>query len=270
MTRIPRDTSMRRRHLLALLAALPVARAAFAVDADTGFVLLHGKQSRAGEPAEVASRLKAAGLLVATPEMPWSQRREYDVPYADALEEAAAAAKELQARGAKRVVVGGHSLGANAALAYAASGRPLAGVVALSPGHAPDAPGFRRGVAPGLQKAQEMVARGAGEEKAWFPDSNQGRSRQVRTTAAAYLSYFDPQGLGSMVKSCRAIPAGVPLFMSVGEPEGILAYARDTLFTAAPKHPKSVFLVVPGDHLGAPRASADRLVQWVEALGTTS
>ena len=261
---------MQRRHLLTLPAALLACARTSAADGGTGVVLLHGKQSRPSELSGIADLLRSAGCLVATPEMPWSQRREYDVPYAAALDEAAAAWKDLEGKGAKRLVIGGHSLGANAALAYAASGRPVAGVVALSPGHSPEAPGFRRGVASGVQKAQEMVASGAGEEKAWFPDSNQGRTRQVRTTAAAYLSYFDPQGLGSMVKSCRAIPAGVPLFMSVGEPEGILAYARDTLFTAAPKHPKSVFLVVPGDHLGAPRASADRLVQWVEALGTTS
>jgi acetyl esterase/lipase len=204
--------------------------------------------------------------MVAVPEMPWSQRREYDVPYAAALEIVAAAGKDLQDRGAARLIVGGHSLGANAALAYAASGRPVAGVFALSPGHVPEAPGFRREVASGVQKAREMIADGKGAEQAWFPDSNQGRTRQVRTSAEAYLSYFDPEGMGSLMASCRRIPPSVPLFMAVGESEGILPYARDRLFTAAPRHEHSVFLAVPGDHFSAPRAAAPRLLEWLHLV----
>lgn len=257
---------MKRRHLLALLPALHPLAAALAADGATGVVLLHGKQSRPADVADIAARLRNSGCKVSTPEMAWSQRREFDVPYPAALEEIAAACKEVQAGGAARVVVGGHSLGANAALAYAASGRPVAGVFALSPGHVPEGPQFRREVGSGVQKAQEMIARGAGEEKAWFPDTNQGRTRQVRTTALAYLSYFDPQGMGSLIRSCRHIPAGVPLFMSVGESEGILNYARGMLFPAAPANDKSVFLAVPGDHFNAPRAAAPKLVEWVQSL----
>lgn len=257
---------MKRRHLLASLPALhPLARA-FAADGDTGVVLLHGKQSRPADVADIASTLRSAGCRVATPEMAWSQRREFDIPYPAALEEIAAACQGLQSEGARRIVVGGHSLGANAALAYAASGRPVAGVFALSPGHVPEGPQFRREAGAGVQKAQEMIARGAGDEKAWFPDTNQGRTRQVRTTAAAYLSYFDPQGIASLIHSCSHIPAGVPLFMSVGESEGILNYARGRLFPAAPANAHSVFLVVPGDHFNAPRTATPKLVEWLHAL----
>jgi pimeloyl-ACP methyl ester carboxylesterase len=254
---------MKRRCLLASLPALFPLAAALAAEGDLGVVLLHGKQARPQDVADIAGTLRSAGCKVATPEMAWSQRREFDVPYGIALQEVEAAGKELQV---KRLVVGGHSLGANAALAYAASGRPVSGVFALSPGHVPEGGAFRREVAPGVQKAQEMVARGAGEEKAWFPDSNQGRTRQVRTTAAAYLSYFDPQGMGALIRSCRRIPPGTPLFMSVGESEGILDYARGTLFPAAPANERSVFLAVPGDHIGAPRAAAPMLVEWLRAL----
>lgn len=257
---------MKRRDLLLLLPSLSAAWATLAAESDTGVVLLHGKQSRPADVADLARTLRAAGCKVATPEMAWSQRREFDVPYPAALEEVAAAFQELQAGGATRLVVGGHSLGANAALAYAASGRPLAGVFALSPGHVPEGGGFRREVASGVQKAREMIDKGAGEEKAWFPDTNQGRTRQVHTTANAYLSYFDPQGIASMLNSCRRIPPGVPLFMAVGESEGILPYARDTLFPAAPRNEHSMFIAVPGDHFSAPRAAAPKLVEWMHAV----
>ena len=93
---------MKRRHLLALLPALHPLAAAFAADGATGIVLLHGKQSRPADVADIAARLRNAGCKVATPEMAWSQRREFDVPYPAALEEVAAACKEVQAGGATR------------------------------------------------------------------------------------------------------------------------------------------------------------------------
>lgn len=257
---------MNRRRLLALLSSLSFAGAARA-DGITGVVLLHGKQSKPNDVWDIAGALKDAGCKVAIPEMAWSQRREYDVPYTAALDEATAAWKELQAGGATRLVVGGHSLGANAALAYAASGRPVAGVFALSPGHVPESAGFRRDVASGVEKAQDMIAKGAGDEKAWFPDSNQGRTRQVRTTANVYLSYFDPRGLGAMTRSCRQMPAGIPLFMAMGESEGIAAYARDTLFPSVPKNDRSVFMTTAGDHQSAPRQALPKLTEWVRGFG---
>jgi acetyl esterase/lipase len=257
---------MKRRHLLAALPWLcPLARA-LAAEGDTGVVLLHGKQSGPKAVSDLAVTLRDAGCRVGVPEMPWSRRRDFDVAYPAALEEIAAACQALQGAGAQRIVVGGHSMGANAALAYAASGHPVTGVFALSPGHVAEAPRFRRQVADGVQKAREMVAAGTGEDKAWFPDTNQGRQRQVRTTALAYLSYFDPQGMGSLLRSCSALPAGVPLFMSVGESEMTLDYARGTLFPAAPANARSVFVAVPGDHFSAPRAAAPRLVQWLQGL----
>ncbi|MBK6006318.1 hypothetical protein JJB11_09470 [Ramlibacter ginsenosidimutans] len=259
---------MKRRDLLAWLSSLGAFPSTRAADGVTGVVVLHGKQGRPNGVYDIAQGLRSARCKVATPEMAWSQRREFDIPYPAALEEIAAACKDLQADGATRLVVGGHSLGANAALAYAASRRPLAGVFALSPGHVPEARGFQREVAPGVQKAREMIARGAGEEKASFPDTNQGRSRQVRTSANAYLSYFDAEGLGSMTRSCRELPAGLPLFMAVGESENILAYARGTLFPSAPKNARSVFVAVPGDHFSAPRAALPSLLEWTAALAT--
>ena len=255
---------MNRRGWLASLPWLATWASARAQPGATGVVLLHGKQSRPSAVSDLAATLRGGGLRVETPEMPWSQRREYDVPYAAALDEVALACQALAAAGEQRIVVGGHSLGAGAALAYA-DAHPVAGVFALSPGHVPELAGFRNAVAPGVQKAREMIARGAGEEQAFFPDVNQGRTRQVRTSALAWLSYFDPEGTGSLLRACGALRAGTPLFMAVGESEGILGYARDRLFPAAPSNDRSLFLAVPGDHLSAPRAAAPRLVEWLGA-----
>ena len=81
-----------------------------------GVVLLHGKQSAPDEHAPLAEALAAAGYLVERPEMCWSARRIYDLPYLQCLREIDAAIGRLQRRGATAFVVAGHSLGANGAL----------------------------------------------------------------------------------------------------------------------------------------------------------
>src|SRR5262245_47490954 len=82
-----------------------------------GIVIMHGK---GGDPAGIVSRLaetlEAEGYLVTNLEMPWSGKRNYDVPVARAEEEVAAAMAALRTRGASRVFVAGHSQGAAFAL----------------------------------------------------------------------------------------------------------------------------------------------------------
>src|ERR1700744_2172761 len=119
---------------LALVSALPSPGAA----ADTrhtgvGVVYLDGKGSWPGAlDGGILSALRDEGALVATPEMPWSFHLRYDATYDQAMAEIDAVIAGLQAKGARRIVLIGHSLGANAAIGYAAR-RPnlteLAGVV---------------------------------------------------------------------------------------------------------------------------------------------
>ena len=92
-------------------------------------ILLHAKSSSAQSLLALARRIQpaCAGRAV---EMPWSSRRAADKQGGDALQEIAAQAKALRFQGYKRIVVVGHGLGANAALAYAAKG-DVDAVVAL-------------------------------------------------------------------------------------------------------------------------------------------
>ena len=107
-----------------------------------GIVYLHGKASWPGAMnGGILSALRDEGALIATPEMPWSFHRRYAATYDQAMAEIDAAVAELKAKGARRIVVIGHSLGANAAIGYAARRRgmtELAGIVALSPAHLPE------------------------------------------------------------------------------------------------------------------------------------
>ena len=102
------------KYLLRLMAwlLLALAPAALAQGDPIGIVVMHGK---GGSPqrlvADFARALEGQGYLVANIEMPWSGKRNYDVPVAKGEEEVAAAVAGLRGRGAKKVFISGHSQG---------------------------------------------------------------------------------------------------------------------------------------------------------------
>lgn len=241
---------------------------ALGAERDVGIVLMHGKWDR--PPTNVlglARQLETAGYNVATPTMPWAGTREYDVPYTQAIAEIESAVKALRDKGATRIVVAGLSFGANGALAYAASGKPVDAIVALSPGHTPERTPFRSAVERSVSKARGMIESGSGKDQAWFDDRNQGKAKQVRATAEAYFSYFDPEGLGAMPKTAASIPVPTPLFMAVGSGDPLLTVAEESIFNRAPKHEKSVYTAVTADHVGLTRVIGPTLISWLKSLG---
>lgn len=249
--------------LLASSAVVP----SYGAEKDVGIVLLHGKWDR--PPIRLAGlqrQLEAKGFLVALPLMPWSSTREYDQPYGEALEEIDAAVKTLVDKGAKHIIVGGQSIGGNAALAYAASGRKPDAIFVLSPGHTPDRGPTRTALEPSVIKAKTLIDAGAGQEKQWFEDINQGKSKQVRMSAQSYLSYFDPTGMGSMTKSAAAIAHALPLFMAVGAEDRIAGYAEEGIFKKAQAHAQSLYLSVQADHEGVPAVAAPALIAWLQSI----
>ncbi len=249
--------------LIFALVASPVA-----VAADPGgIVLLHGKQGSASSPQlkQLVSALMREGFLVNTPEMPWSGGRIYDQTYEAAMEEIDAAVQELRERGAKKIFVGGHSLGANAALYYATR-TSLAGVLALAPGHRPDSRLFQKKLAASVERAKSMIQAGKGDERASFDDINQGKSLTVQTTAKIYLSYMDPEGAAVMPKSATAIKPGIPLLWVVGTYDGIYKLGPTYAFDKAPPHPHNKYVVVTSDHRNTPRDATSEIIAWLNAL----
>src|SRR5688500_20047890 len=123
--------------LVLLSCVIGLAGAANA--AEFGVVLLHGKSgSPSRHIASLASALQGKGYLVSTPNMPWAGNRMYDATFEQAMAQIDREFDSLRQKGAKRLVVAGLSMGANAALGYGASREGLTGVIALAPGHAPE------------------------------------------------------------------------------------------------------------------------------------
>ncbi|WP_336814450.1 alpha/beta fold hydrolase [Bosea sp. MMO-172] len=155
-----------------------------------GVVLIHGKAGGQGPLQKLAGALKSEGAIVLMPKMSWASG-SYRT-YEQTVGEVAAAVQRVRGMGARKVVLAGHSMGANISFGYAASGGPVDAIVAMAPGHRPD---FIEGMAgDSLGRAQAMVAAGQGSQRAKFMDFNQGRAFPITTTAEAYVSFFDPRG----------------------------------------------------------------------------
>jgi pimeloyl-ACP methyl ester carboxylesterase len=251
--------------LFSLIAVL-VAHLATAAGNDLGVVLLHGKGgSPSGHVRELASALQGKGYLVSTPAMPWAENRIYDASFAEAMHEIDREVDSLRQRGAKLVVVAGHSLGANAALGYASSRDSAGGIIALAPAHTPELQGFGKRVGPDVTRARALVAAGRGKEKQRFSDLNQGRPLEVAATAEIYLSWFDPDGPAVMPRSAASFKAPTPLLLVVGSQDRT-ARGKEYIFDKAPPHPKSRFVSVPADHFEVPSAAIDEVVTWLDSL----
>jgi pimeloyl-ACP methyl ester carboxylesterase len=257
----------------AAAAGLALCSAAAAPAADlhgVGIVYLHGKAAWPGAlNGGILSALEDEGALVATPEMPWSLHRRYAATFDQAMTEIAASIAGLKAKGASRIVLIGHSLGANAAIGYAARHADLAGVVALAPGHLPEAGRMRSFVADAVERAKQLIASGQGDVPQNFPDMAQGIPFATTATPAVYLSMFDPDGPAVIPKNAASMGAAttpVPLLWIVGKLDPIERRGPEYAFNAAAKNPKSKYIEVFAGHLTTPLVARKDVVEWINSL----
>lgn len=253
--------------LLGWLALLPCVPAQAETGA-VGIVALHGKwDSPGGHVSSFASAMERAGLLVVAPEMPWSGRRSYDAGVAAMEGEIGAAVELLRQRGARTIIVAGHSFGAAGAVRYATR-HPVDGVIALAPGHYPEGKYFVGVTADSRNKAQAMVEAGKADNSDWFDDPNTGgRLKQVRMTARTYLDFFDPAGPMNFGNNAAVILPGTPVLWIVGQGEenGVRTMAGQ-VFGRLPEGLAARQLAVPGGHLETPGNSAGVALDWIRAL----
>jgi pimeloyl-ACP methyl ester carboxylesterase len=247
---------------LLLLIAAPVEAASLQ---GTGVVFLHGKGVWTGAfDGGIPAALEAEGAIAASPEMPWSLGRIYGATYEQAMQEIDAAVAGLKDKGATRIVVIGHSLGANAAIGYAARRRGVAAVVALAPGHLPETAEMRARTAEAIIQARALLAAGERSRRVW-PDRIQGVPTFATASPAVYLSMFDPDGPAVIPKNAAAL-RGVPLLWVVGSSDPIFARGRDYAFARAPRNAKSRYIEISAGHLTTPWAARSQVVEWLKSL----
>ena len=249
--------------LVAFLAAVsPLAAASLR---GMGVVFLHGKGVWPGAfDGGIPAALEAEGAKVVSPEMPWSLRRMYGATYEQAMAEIDAAVATLKAKGATRIVVIGHSLGANAALGYAAQRHSVVAVVAIAPGHLPETAEMRSRTQSAIAEARQLVSAGHQEKRTW-PDMVQGVPTFATATPSVYISWFDPNGPAVIPKNVAALN-GIPLLWVVGNFDPVHSRGPQYAFSRAAKNPANRYVEVLATHLTTSLMARGQVVDWLKAL----
>ncbi len=235
-----------------------------------GIVIMHGKGGLpSGLVKPLADGLQNRGYRVASLEMPWSGQRHYNKDVAAAEQEVTAALDDLRSKGATKLFVAGHSQGAVFALHYAGR-HPLDGLVIIAPGGDVSTRFYRQQVGASVARARSLVASGKGNERGEFDEFEGGRGNwAVNTTAAIYLTWFDPDGAMNQEKSSRALPKSLPvLHVAPASDYPALLRAKQSMFNALPDHPLKKLHEPNADHRSAPAASVDEIARWIAEVGS--
>ena len=240
------------------------ARAEEIPNGQVGLVLIHGKWG--SPPGPGAQMFSGKGFKVESPWMPWSKTGNYDKPYAEALSEIHDIVQKMRNSGIRRVILGGHSFGANAALAYATRYDDVDAIMLIAPGHFPDRFFLDGQSRQSVEAARALVAQGKGDARISFTDINQVKTQGMSTTAAIYLSYFDPNGLGNMPLSATRLKKPIPVLCVMSQAESQLG--RDYIFSKLPPNPKSVYLESGASHTEAPRAVEHEALEFVKSIAS--
>ena len=227
-------------------------------------VLMHGKWHNPRDFGYFGKKLEPTCDYKSI-EMPWSGRRNYDQPYPVALAEIKAQVDAFRKEGYKRVILVGHSFGANASFAYMAEIGDADGVISLAAGHAPKFM-YDKGIgSKSVDKARELVAASKGDETLSMDDYNQGKQKSTSMSAKTLLSYFDPSGLGYMPGTLPRFKKAVPFLWVIGTQDPLYSFGS-SLADMAPKHPASKYVVVQADHINTPDAAVGDVLAWIKSL----
>lgn len=251
--------------VLIVAVGATVQVAAAQTPARIGIVLMHGK---GGSPTQhvgsLASSLEEKGYLVANLEMPWSYRRSYDVPVADAVSEVESALDELRARGAVKLFVAGHSQGGLFAL-YFGGQHAVDGIIAIAPGGNVGSATYREKLGESVTQARKLVADGKGSDRARFLDFEGSKGTYVIVCAAAhYLNWFDPEGAMNEWTAVKSMNPKVPVLFIVPKNDyPPLQKAKQRLFDSLPRNPLTKLYEPDSSHLGAPANSVEEIERWI-------
>lgn len=265
--------------VIAFFTLLGSFSAASASPPEVGVLILHGKQ---GMPEgsfspinKLFDALTSRGYLVSRPEMPWSRKRYLEGNWQQAMTEIKTAVDQLRAKGAKKIVIAGHSIGSPAGLSYAAQSKDVDGVAMMAPGHVPllysecltrIAPISLCAVKDSLGEARSMIAAGKGDEKGRFTDINQGSRVANFATANEFMSYFDPTGDAEMSVAAKKLPPHTAVLWIIGLNDSLVKLGKGYVFDSLPQNPKSKYVEIGSNHFRTPIDGLEQIVSWVDSI----
>ena len=229
-----------------------------------GVVTLHGKGGLPDGAIHELALYLGERYLVANLEMPWSFRRDYDVDVGAATTQVESALAELRAKGAAKVFVAGHSQGGVFAL-YVAGRIPMDGVIAIAPGGDVANPTLQQQVAESRSRAAALVADGKGTERTRFVDWQGARGvSPVITSAAVYLTWFDPDGAMNELAAIRRLDPKMPvLFVVPTNDTPALLRAKPRMVAALPRNALTKVYEPDTNHMRAPTDAREEIARWI-------
>jgi pimeloyl-ACP methyl ester carboxylesterase len=262
------------RYLVAVVVALVASLTAFGAPQASaaekvGVVLMHGEQGAPGRVIDgLAVALEKAGYLVGRPDICWSARRSYEATFNECLAAIDDAIVKLKNLGATSIVVGGLSLGGNAAIAFGAGHPGLLGIIALAPSHDARAMAESADIADSVTRARQLVVAGKGEESISLSDVAFGPGGaytiEVATTPAIYLTFFGPASPAVIPDNTPRLIA--PLLWVAGVDDPTQPGGADDAFAGAPANPLSRYVVVASGRQDTPEKSKDAVLVWLKDL----
>ncbi len=233
-----------------------------------GVVFLHAKwaELHSVKVAPLIDEMRSAGIWVVQPELPWSRKRNYDVSYEEVMLEIHLIVKDMHNKAVSKVFVGGHSFGANAAIGYAARYSDVDGVIAIAPGHLPDINARGNIYGDNVERAQNMIDMGRGEELAKFIDVNQGKQATVIMSALNYVSYFKPDGPAIIPLNIRKMNKKTALYWVVGENDKVSWMGKHYAYNKAPYNHLSEYLETEGGHRETPNIAKHEVIEWIKKV----
>ncbi|HEX9568501.1 MAG TPA: hypothetical protein VIG92_02320 [Rhodospirillales bacterium] len=254
--------------LLAAVAGAFTTMPAIAAD-KIGIVLMHGLGETADAKSPMgkfAKELESFGFVVVVPEMPWSKKRSLDKGIDDTVAEIDKAVAELKAKGATKFIVGGHDIGANAALAYGIRREHIRGVLVIKPEVTPERAEFQKAANNDFMKAKQLISAGKGDEKAEFMDGVNGKKGVLKTTAKIYISWYDPDGNALLPKNAAKLNNATSVMWMIGDTSSIGALGMTYAFSKAPSNPNNAYKVISGFHKVLGSKGASEVAAWAKGL----
>lgn len=247
------------RALLLLALCLPLQLPAQTSASPGSVVLMHGLAGSPSSMRVLADALTSHGFRVASLHMAWAPPRHYDVSVDDAEREVLDAFDRMHSQGAAKRFVVGFSKGGTFA-GYVASRHALDGLVLIAPAGGSDHGLLLDTVA----EARRRVADGRGQEPTMLDDIGMRGRFPVRTTAAAYLSWIEPEGALDWSKLFKRQRPNTPIMLVVPTRDRpAMVRGKQALFDALPPHPLKTLYEPESGHGDAVEASTAEVVRWL-------
>ena len=235
---------------------------------DTVALLLHGKWSYPNSVfwSALDQELLTHCIKTEHVHMPWSAIKQYDQTYEDLLYTLANKIKEYRQQGFKKIILIGHSFGANCTLVYQSVYGDADILVCVAPGHSPERTHkAQRKRQYQIVKAQTNIATALEQTPITFNDINCERTRDLTVPSNIFYSYFNPAGLANMLMTSKKIKSTRPTLYIEARSDYCYRGPKE-IFDQLPMHPASCYVLINANHVTVIEKAKKNIIEWLKKV----